>query len=486
MNTTLSYPEPQNVFRYFYEMSQIPRPSGREEAISEYLVSFAKEHGLEWYRDAANNVIMIKEASAGREAEEPVILQGHMDMVCEKETGCTKDMDTEGLDLVLEGDWLSAEGTTLGGDDGIAPAIVLALLEDDTLSHPRLEFVCTTEEETGMGGATALDPAPLKGHLLLNIDSEEEGVMTAGCAGGVTLTARIPLTRETCAAEEAVPVRIRIRDLTGGHSGSYIQFGRANADVEMTRILRVLSEKIPVRLCSFTGGTKHNAIPREAEAVFMTGSGMLDKALEMINDLGKTLQAEYAVTDPAMKVCAEPCAPGSVPAPCTQDCTAAVLALLSSVPDGVQRMDPHLEGQVETSLNLGVLYMTDGELYAEYLLRSSSESRLTELEGRISCIAAQAGVPLEHANRYPAWQFVPDSAFREKVIRIFREQYGKDPVVETTHGGLECGLLSDKIPGLDAVSLGPTIVDIHTPQERMSVSSVQRTYDYIRRILEQP
>ncbi|MCR4750870.1 MAG: aminoacyl-histidine dipeptidase [Eubacterium sp.] len=486
----LSELEPHDVFSFFYDMSQIPRPSGKERAISDYLVSFAKEHDLEWHRDAANNVIIIKEASAGREAEEPLILQGHMDMVCEKEISCPKDMDTEGLNLTLDGDWVSAEGTTLGGDDGIAVAISLALLADETLSHPRLEVICTTEEETGMGGAHNLDATPLKGRLLLNIDSETEGILTAGCAGGATLQVHLPVTRcnSDPTSKPLTAVRLSLGGLTGGHSGSYIQYGRANADLLLVRLLREFAASHTLLLCSLAGGTKHNAIPRDAEAVVLTDQP--DSLLAKAADMETVLRREYDVTDPDLKLeavilPADPAVSDTACAvPVSASETATWIALLSALPNGVQRMDQHLDGLVETSLNLGILKAEEGELFAEYLLRSSTASCLQELIDRMSCIASAAGASVNVPDRYPAWQYVPDSAFREKIVRIFREQYGKDPVVETIHAGLECGLLSEKIPGLDAVSIGPDIPDIHTPQEKMSVSSVQRTYAYIRKIVE--
>ena len=470
-------PEPQRVFYHFEQISRIPRPSGQEKAVGDYLLAFAARNELEASRDAAGNVIIIKEASAGRETDEPLILQGHMDMVCEKEPDCTKDMETEGLDLVLDGDWLYAEGTTLGGDDGIAVAIALALLEDDTLSHPRLEFVCTTEEETGMGGAHGLDPAPLKGRLLLNIDSEEEGVLTAGCAGGENLVLRMPLKSEPA---EGTILELSLSGLTGGHSGACIQCGRANADVVMLRILRRLCTAHGIRLISLEGGTKHNAVPRNSQAVIAADDAAAVQ--EEIRQLEGALKKEFEVTDPGLQLAVREI--DNFGKALTAAGTKALVTLLSSFPDGVMHMDQHLEGLVETSLNLGILRVSGTELYAEYLVRSSLESRLDEMLQLFTFIAGQYGASLTCADRYPAWQYVADSAFRRKAVSLFEKQYGKKPVVETIHAGLECGLLSEKIPGLDAVSLGPDIENIHTPQERMSVSSVQRTYDLIRSIIE--
>ena len=478
MNTDIASLTPQRVFYHFAQISRIPRPSGQEQAVGDYLLSFADRLGLESSRDAAGNVIIIKEASAGREGDEPLILQGHMDMVCEKDPSCPKDMEKEGLDLALDGDWLLAKGTTLGGDDGIAVAIALALLEDETLSHPRLEFVCTTEEETGMGGAHGLDPSPLKGRLLLNIDSEEEGVLTAGCAGGenLVLTMQLP-----CEPADGTVLALSVSGLTGGHSGSCIQFGRANADVLMLRVLRRLAMTQKIRLISLEGGTKHNAIPRNSRAVIAVSDPAAAQA--EILQLETLLKKEFEVTDPELQLTAAE-ETGEVPASLTGAGTHALLSLLSSLPDGVLHMDQHLEGLVETSLNLGILRVSAGDLYAEYLVRSSLESRLDEVLQLFTWIAEQAGASLTCADRYPAWQYVADSAFREKAVSLFEKQYGKKPVVETIHAGLECGLLSEKIPGLDAVSVGPDIEDIHTAQERMSVSSVQRTYEYIRAIVE--
>ena len=497
MQTVTASLEPQRVFYHFEQISRIPHPSGSEEKIGQYLLDFASEHALAASRDDAGNVIIIKEASAGRENEEPLILQGHMDMVCEKDPDCMKDMQNEGLDLALDGDWLYAKGTTLGGDDGIAVAIALALLEDDTLSHPRMEFLCTTQEETGMDGAHGLDPSPLTGHCLLNIDSEEEGILTAGCAGGETLVLRLPVRPEPASG---CALTLSVSGLTGGHSGSVIQEGHANADVLMIRILRQINLAHPIRLVSLEGGSKHNAIPRYSRAVILTDDPAGADA--EIRKLEKALRAEYRVTDPDLELDVSgssgdmfsammdspefPADSLTYTDALTIADTQKVLAMLSAIPDGVQHKDQYHEGLVETSLNLGILRMPVTEVRAEYLVRSSMESRLEEMLQLFTCIAEQAGATLTCQDKYPAWKYVPESVFRDKMVRIFEEQYGKVPVVETIHAGLECGLLSEKIPELDAVSIGPDIENIHTSQERMSVSSVERTYKYIRQIIETP
>ena len=489
--------EPQDVFRYFEEISAIPRPSGHEEAICDYLIAFAKEPALEWHRDAANNILLIKEASDGRAEEAPILLQGHMDMVCEKESGCAKDMEKEGLDLAVDGDWLSANGTTLGGDDGIAVAMILALLSDPTLSHPKLECIITTEEETGMGGAHGLDPTPLTGKRLLNIDSEEEGILTVGCAGGETYGVEFPLSYEEA---EGVPMRITLDHLTGGHSGIEIDRGRGNADLLLLRVIGMLEKELSVRLCGIGGGSKNNAIPRTAEAIVLAeNAGELQAAVASIEGI---LKNEYAVTDPELTLRCDPaddCCKDSCCCNAGSDATSGssiscsvltaeslknVLALFAALPCGVQRMDQHLEKLVETSLNLGILKTDEQKLYAEYLLRSSVSSCLDALDEQMTRIIEAFGGIVKRADRYPAWEFAPDSPFRDKMVRIFREQYGKDPVVETVHAGLECGILSEKIPGLEAVSIGPDMIGIHTPEERLSISSTQRTYRFVRTIIE--
>ena len=403
MTNTYDLPSPKDVFRFFYDISAIPRPSGSEEAIGDYLIRFAEERSLECHRDGAGNVLIISEASPGRENDPPLILQGHMDMVCEKEPGCEKDMSAEGLDLTIDGDWMSAEGTTLGGDDGIAVAISLAVLDDAELSHPRIEFICTTEEETGMGGAQGLDVTYVKGRQLLNIDSEDEGIMTVGCAGGETVGITIPAERcekENEAFASMVPAVIRAGSLTGGHSGVEIGAGRANACAVLIRILRRL--QLPV--ISVSGGGKNNAIPREAQAVVLTSD--MPSLSEKISSLEKELKLEYAVTDPDLSVSAEKAEPDAYPdAPLTERCANDMIALLGAVPDGVQRMDQHLKDLVQTSLNFGILLTSEEGIYAEYLLRSSLGSALDDLAERIEAIAAPFGADVRRSDRYPAWEY---------------------------------------------------------------------------------
>lgn len=476
--SVLGHLQPKEVFRYFEEISRIPRPSYKEKAISDYLVGFAREHGLEHYQDSLGNVIIIREASEGYEDQEPVILQGHMDMVCETEPGCTKDMEKEGLDLYIDGDYVRARGTTLGGDDGIAVAYALALLDSEEIRHPRLEFVCTVCEEVGMDGAHAIDCSPLKGHLLLNIDSEEEGVVLAGCAGGGHMHISLPVRREESAG---TALEILAGGLMGGHSGIEIDKGRMNATVLAGRILRTLSSQMELRLVSLTGGTKDNAIPRQTSVTIVVPEK--EKAAAVIRELEKQVQQELAVADPDVKITVSDS--GSLTAlPLTAESTKAVISLLTALPGGVVRMSDSIPGMVQTSLNLGCASMSETELTLGLSLRSSVSSEFTELSDRVAWIADSCGAKAELSSVYPAWEYVRDSALRNRMAGIYRDLYHAEMKVETVHAGLECGLLAGKIANLDAVSIGPDILDIHTPQEHMSISSVERVWEFVQRIVE--
>ena len=504
----LSGLEPKQVFRFFEEISQIPRPSGHEKAISDYLVSFAKERGLEYYQDQLFNVIMIKEASEGCEKAEPVILQGHMDMVAEKNPGCTKDMYTEGLNLAVDGDFVYAKDTTLGGDDGIAVAYALALLDDDTLKHPRLEFVCTVSEETGMYGARGLDVSPLKGHLLLNMDSESEGTVLAGCAGGGGVHVDLPVVREKDASdlEGYTRILVSVSGLAGGHSGTEIDKGHASAAIVMTRVLREAAATTDVRLVSFESGGKDNAIPRDAKAVIYARDRIifehLVKALEgEIREefiaAGENVTIDLAETGtiqrgsgfaPITREDADALAENGYPmadgAPLTKESMASVITILTALPNGVVRMSMDIPGLVETSLNLGILSLGEDALHLSYSLRSSVGTAFTDLAGRMHWIAEHMGAAFTITGAYPAWEYVRTSSFRDRMRDIYKDLFGKELGVATIHAGVECGLLAEKIPGLDAVSMGPEILDIHTPQERLSITSTERMYRFIRSIIE--
>lgn len=474
----LDHLEPKAVFRFFEQLCAIPHGSGNTKAVSDWCVDFARQRGLEHYQDEWNNVTIIKPASAGYEEAPAVIVQGHLDMVCEKTPDCPKDMEKEGLDLVVDGDFVRAVGTTLGGDDGIAVAMALAILDDDAIPHPRLEVVLTTEEEVGMEGATALDVTPLQGRMLLNLDSEEEGVFTVSCAGGSRTVCSLPVAREVFAGDV---LRVSVSGLNGGHSGAEIHKGLTNADVLLGRLLRAMAGAAELRLVSAEGGLKDNAIPVSAEAVVATKDAAAAKAAAL--RLAEQLKNEYRTVDAGLTVAVE--AAETKLLPMDTDSTRRALCLLACAPNGVQEMSRDIEGLVQTSLNLGVLTTEETTMTAVFCVRSSVASQKEMLNDRLCCLIEQLGGSISVHGDYPAWEYRHDSRLRKKMEEVFRARYGYAPRVEALHAGLECGILCGKLEGLDCVSIGPDLLDIHTPRERMSIASVQRVWRFVLEVLKE-
>lgn len=474
--SVLDHLEPNSVFRFFEELCAIPHGSRNTGAVSDWCVAFARARGLEYYRDGADNVIIIRESTPGYEDAAPVILQGHLDMVCEREPGCGKDMAREGLELAVDGDFIYAKGTTLGGDDGIAVAMALAILDDASIPHPRLEVVLTTDEEIGMLGAAALDASPLRGRQLINLDSEEEGVFTVSCAGGSLTRCALPVRRELF---PGAALRLRVSGLAGGHSGTEIHRGRANADLLLGRLLRAMSAVTELRLVSADGGLKDNAIPVAAEAVVAVSDA--DRAKDAAAALAAALEGEYRTTDPVLSVEILPAETAETPMDAAS--TRRALCLLACAPNGVQEMSHDIPGLVQTSLNLGILETTETELSAAFCVRSSVASQKELLHDRLRCLTEQLGGTVDITGDYPAWEYRRDSVLRERMVEAFREQYGRAPRIEAIHAGVECGLLCGKLPGLDCVSIGPDLTEIHTPRERMSISSVQRVWAFVLEVL---
>lgn len=469
--------EPQNVFRFFEQMCAIPHGSGNTKAVSDWCADFARTRSLEYHQDADNNIIIIKEATPGYEQTEPIILQGHLDMVCEKEPGCTKDMEKEGLDLEVDGDWVRAKGTTLGSDDGIAVAMALAVLDADNIAHPRVEAVFTTDEETGLFGAASIDVSPLKGRRMINMDSEAEGIFTVSCAGGNTTTCILPLRRE---AFSGCALRITVGGLTGGHSGAEIDKGRANANMLMGRVLQAAAARTELRIVSVNGGLKNNAIPVESVACVVVADEAA--ARNVLAEMNNALRSEYHLPDPNLVVSAQT---AEAPQPAMDAATTdKVICMLTCLPNGIQAMSADIPGLVQTSLNLGILTTAEEELCAVFSLRSSIDSQKEMLKRRMACLMAQLGGRVEFEGEYTGWQYQEHSPLRELMAEVFTEQYGKSPKIEAIHAGLECGLFAGKMPGLDCVSIGPDLLEIHTPRERMSISSVQRVWKFLLEVLK--
>ena len=470
--------EPASVFAYFEKLCSIPHGSGNTKMISDYLVSFAREHGLKYIQDELNNVILFGEASEGYEDHEPVILQGHMDMVCEKDPDCTINFETDGLDVTHDNEWVFAKGTTLGGDNCIAVAYALALLADKSIPHPPVEVIVTVDEETGMYGAVGIDLSELKGKRMINMDSEEEGVFTVSCAGGaraiITLNAPRHAVYGPC-------IRLNVDGLAGGHSGVEIHKNRANANKVMGEFLSEIRKLMPLCLTSFSGGSKDNAIPRSC-TVSLVAMGM---DLEPINEIAAKLQekvrAEY--NDPDAVISADNLDALGGNALSAQD-TDKVIAILCAAPNGVQSMCADMPDLVQTSLNMGIAKLEGDEFSATFAVRSSVNQEKTDLVKQLRDLAELYDCSFDEQGHYPAWEYKADSALREVMVSTFTEMFGKAPEVMSVHAGLECGLLGEKIEGLDSVSIGPNMQDIHTSRERLQIASVERMWKYLCKLLE--
>lgn len=462
----------EKVFDYFEEICAIPHGSRNTKAISDYLVAFAKKHDLTWYQDKSNNVVIVQEATAGYEQADTIILQGHMDMVCEKENGCAIDFEKDGLDLYVDGDFLKARGTTLGGDDGIAVAYALAIMDSPEIAHPRLEVVITVDEEIGMLGAEVIDLSMLKGHKLLNIDSDVEGHFLTSCAGGMTVETTIPVDRMS---QNGLAVTLTVTGLCGGHSGSEIDKEHANANMVMGRVLKYVSDRMELGVVTLEGGLKDNAIPRECTAGLLIPEEKKEKLTTYIKELTAELKKEYAVSDAGITI---DCAFGEKGEASILSYTAMarVIFYLRHVPNGVQHMSTVMPGLVETSLNLGILKLEDQALLAMSSVRSSVSSRKEDLRDRLEHIAEFLGGEIAVSGDYPAWEYQAKSEIRDTISAVYEELFQEEPVFEAIHAGLECGILSGKIKDLDCVSFGPNNYDIHTPKERLSISSTEKVW----------
>lgn len=473
--------EPQNVFSYFETICAIPHGSGNTSAIVDYCVRFAEERGLSWYRDTANNLVIRKPASPGYENSETIILQGHTDMVCEKNPDVDFDFTKDGIKLIVDGDTLRADGTTLGGDNGIAVAMCLAILDDKTLSHPPLEVLLTADEEIGMLGAFDFDCSQLTGHKLINLDSEYEGVLMCSCAGGANAYSRIPVQRENAELEL---VELEISGLTSGHSGVEIDKGRANSNVLMARLLHGLAEKVDYRLVKLDGGSRETAIASKSVAVIGVTDGGAETVLAEVEKLGMVFKKEYATTEPAMVVAAKAGTRETVNALTAAD-TALAQQVLLALPDSVQAMSMDMPGLVQTSLNFGILRLEETELFFANTVRSSMTTQKRWVLAQVEAIVSLAGGKTEVSGDYPGWSYNPHSVVKDTILRVYRELFGKEATVEAVHAGIECGLFADSIQDLDCVSIGPDMGDVHTPREHLSISSSARTYQLLCKVLQE-
>ncbi len=477
----LSNLEPQNVFHFFEEITKIPHGSGNVGQISDYLVKFARDRGLFCIQDELKNIIIVKEAVPGYEDEPTVILQGHMDMVAVKKPDCDIDMAKEGLRIAVRGDEIYAQGTSLGGDDGIAVAYALALLDSDTIKHPRLEVIVTVDEEVGMDGARGIDLSMLTGNRMVNLDSEDEGIFLTSCAGGARIKGKLPLSE---AQRQGVAVEVTVGGLLGGHSGGEIHKERGNSNCLMGRLLYRLAETFDIGISRLQGGLADNAIPRETKAVLVVEERDKEAILDVVKTVEGEIRAELSSKDPGAFLAAGEGRPGSWLCTTAED-TAKAAAWLIALPNGVQAMSADMHGLVETSLNLGILSYEDGCLLADFSVRSSVESAKQALIDRLCAVIGLAGGSFSVSGDYPGWKYRKDSPLREKMTALYEKMYGKAPKVEAIHAGLECGILGSKIADLDCVSMGPDMKDIHTTEETLSISSTGRVWEFLVRLLEE-
>lgn len=471
--------QPKEVFHFFEEICSIPHGSGNLQKISDYLVSFARERGLEYIQDKELNVMIKAPGSAGYEDKETVILQGHMDMVAVKEEGADIDMTKEGLKTRTDGEYVWAEGTSLGGDDGIAVAYCLALLDSKDIPHPPLEVVITTNEETGMFGAAAIDLSGLKGRKMINIDNEEEGVFIVSCAGGARVYSELTVSRKEIAA---CKVKIDVSGLLGGHSGEMIICGRGNANIILARTLLEALDRTGFNLIEISGGVADNAIPANATALVAIDEAGLGAFRKSVAATLADIRGELGSKDPDLDIRVTQLESGSVSVMEEAD-TRKVLSLICAFPDGVQAMMAAPAGLVETSLNLGILKTEGDKVTIEQSVRSSVESSKNYLIRKLGNITRSMGGEVKVSGSYPGWKFKEDSPLRDHMVKVYTEMYGQEPKVEAIHAGLECGLLSDKLPGLDCISIGPDMQDIHSPKERLSVKSTANVWEYLKRVL---
>lgn len=463
------------VLYYFEEINKIPRGSGNEKAISDYIVKFAEERNLWVYQDEYNNVIIKKGATEGKEASPTVVIQGHMDMVCEKNHYTIHDFEKDPIKVLYDGDYIYADGTTLGADDGIAVAMALSILDDNSLSHPPIEVVITTDEEVGMLGAANLDESKINGRLLLNIDSEEEGIITVGCAGGRKTTTSIPVKYKEPKYKNYV--KVMVSGLMGGHSGIDIDRYRANANKVIARTARHILKYTNSEICDIHGGAKDNAIPREAQIIVATEDA--NKVKEVVAALEADVQREFKERDKDIRIYCEEITDSSKAIENIYD----ALNCIMLIPNGVQSKNTLLN-MPKSSNNVGVVTHKDGYINITCAIRSDFDSLKDYIYNKISCIGELVGGNTTFKGDYPSWEFKQDSPLKDIAIKVYKNMYNDTPKVETVHAGLECGLISRKIPDMDMISYGPNLYDIHTPNERASISSINRVYEYTLKILE--
>jgi len=474
--------EPKEVFEYFEAISNIPRGSGNEKEISDYLLNFGKSLGLESIQDEALNVIIKKPGTKGYENAPTVIIQGHMDMVCEKNNGVEHDFEKDPLKLRVVEDYIYATDTTLGADNGIAVAYAMAILASNDISHPPIEVLITTDEETGMSGAMAINKEHIDGKILINLDNEEEGYLLVSCAGGIRSTATINIEKQDITDKKLM--KINISGLKGGHSGMDIIKERGNSNKILGRVLKEISKEVKFNIVKLNGGSKNNAIPREAEAVITINSSDENMVIGLIKNWNDIIGNELRTQDSGLKIEALSIN-DKEEKEFTDESTKKVVDLLYLYPNGINSKSVEIDGLVESSTNLGVLTTSDTAVEFDSAIRSSVPSLKEEIVLRSKTIVELFGGKFTTTADYPGWEYNPDSKIREICQKVHKDLYGNEAKIVAIHAGVECGLFNEKLGDLDMISFGPNLYDVHTPDEHMSISSVKNCYEYLKAILKE-
>lgn len=481
MRTKITDLEPKAVWKYFEELTKIPRPSKKEQKVAAYLIDFAKKHGLEYKQDEVGNVLITRKASKGFENRKTVCLQSHMDMVCEKNKDKKFDFDKDPIQTYVDGEWLTADGTTLGADDGIGMAASLAVLASDKLKYGNIECLFTVDEETGLTGAFGLKPGFLKSEILLNLDSEDDGQIFIGCAGGRDTTAKLSFTKELV-PDYTVPYKIVVTGLKGGHSGDDINKGLGNANKILNRVLYIAHQTYGVRLHDFNGGNLRNAIAREAEATLLINQAVKDKFIRTVEEFNKTVKKELNTTEPDLIVKTfEVEQPYFV---IDQDAQKKLINLLYACPHGVIEMSRDIPNFVETSTNLAAVKTKDDYFLFTTSQRSSVESALDDVVNMVAATFRLADAETEHTDGYPGWTPNPKSEILDVSVKSYQKLFNTEPKVLAVHAGLECGLIGEKYPGMDMISFGPELKGVHSPDEKIHIKSVEKFWQWTVDILE--
>ncbi len=481
MGKVLGGLEPQKVWDYFEEICQIPRPSKKEDKIAAYMLDWARKHNFETQKDKLGNIVIRKKATVGMENRKSVCIQGHIDMVCEKNADVEFDFDNDPIQPYIDGDWVKAKGTTLGADNGIGVAMGMAILDSDNIPHPAMELLCTLDEETGLTGAMQLGSNLLDSDILINLDSEEDGHFTIGCAGGLNTSGSFKYDSDFV-PENTASYQLSVKGLKGGHSGIEIHDGRGNAIKMMNRLLKNLTHEFNISLSSINSGSKHNAIPREAFATVVVPTVTEKDFNEFIKSFDKTLKNEWKTKEPNINVSAEKTdMPKRV---MTEDFQTRLLNSFYAMPHGVIRMSPDIAGLVQTSTNFAIVETREDEVYVLTSQRSSIESEKADIASMVKASLELGGAQVKLGDGYPAWTPDVESPILKTAVKVYKDLFGKEPVIEAIHAGLECGLIGEKYPHMDMLSFGPNLEEVHSPDERVQISTVDKAWKLLLAVLK--